>query len=509
MSLRASGGTLRRCERRQQKNKIQIRWRPKPGAGPQTYVSFDSPEEDEKSTAIEAHINNVGCNISREAVLAIKHDVGLDVILSAEAVVDSERPRQSRNMPMVGELVTPYLNSIHKISAATGTIEKYSDLIRIGWLRDESPSLKGLRVDEVTSQHIRDVMVSMTECGCHGDTWGYWCGRRQANRKLSPRRAHEAGITRRTRDRYFSAIRGLMTFAVSEKYRLDNPTKDSGYKTESLAKYNTTRREEAHFYLTEEQFELIKANMPLHVQDMIDLEAETGMRFSELTGLQVWQFVARPKPKINLSEVPKFSREHGYEERGVPKGGAARVIRVSTGMGLRLEKICSGRVPTDFIFTTPRRFRITPNNFYRDVWDPAIVRAMRCPEHPPDIQAIVCGPDDLKGPLCGDNGGLNARRRYCGFPVKPETNRCYSHQGIDRDAISTCDCTDPKFPRRLPRELTMQDLRHTYNAWMKKWGVHPHVQAERLGHSPAVNYAVYGGTLDETWDELAERSARR
>lgn len=508
---------MRRCELRPMGNKVQLRWRPSRGAGAQVYVAFASPEEDEKAAKIRDHINNVGCEISKDAVLALKHDVSLETVLQAKAATEPRKAKGGASTsPFVEDLVEPYLRSVLGISASVGTVENYRDMLANGWLRAPSandpspPTLRGMRTDQVTGQHIRDVIVPMAQCACQGDVWGYWCARRQANRTLTPDAPHEPGVAKRTRDRYFSAIRGLFHFAVAQGHCSTVPTKSSGYKTESLATYNqAVRREDAHFYLTKEQSDLLCANMPQHMRDLLDLDLETGMRFSELMGLQVWQFEPGAKPLINLSEVQKYSRSRKYADRGAPKGGSARKLRISTGMGLRLEKLCAGKGQNDLIFKTARGKRIVPGNFYRDVWKPALLRAMRCPEHPPVPPSRLCELEDLAGPRCGDNGGKNARGGACGFPVSPGTNRCYSHQGLDRDAVSTCDCTDPKFPRRLPRRLTVHDLRHTYNAWMKLWNIHPTLQAERLGHSPAVNFAVYGGTLEESWDDLVQLSARR
>lgn len=465
------------------------------------YVPFDK-DELKKAELIQAHINLAGCDISREAVLALIHDVSLDQVLAVKAEVAPRRRRPETSV-VLGQLVEPYLAALRKDSSATlGTTEHYRDMLRVGWL----PYFENRDVRLITGGEIKDLLNSMASCSCKGGEWGKWCARRKANRKLKPSDRHEPGITKRTIDRYYSTLSGLLHYAVREGLLDYSPTRDARYKAQSLSKYNTQRKEETHFYLSQEQFDLVKSKMPEHVQLLIHVIGETGLRFSEVTGLQKNQFRAGAKPSINLNEVPKYSRAEGYV-RGAPKGGATRVLRVSTGLGLKLEAACAHKGPEDLIFTTAWGHRITANNFYRDVWNPAIIEAQRCPEHPPvsGLRAVQLG--DLPGIRCGDNGGRNAAGKLCGAKVKIGTNRCHVHQGLERDVVSTCDCTDPKFPRRLPRGLTAQDLRHTYNAWMVKWDVPETVRAARMGHTPAVNHAVYAGILDEVDDQLAEMSA--
>lgn len=478
--------------------KWQVRWRVGGGSGPQTYLSFD----DEETARYAARIVDVAkCNIKSENVLAIIENVSPEEVAGLRAEVNRTKSDSSPRMT-VREAVEPYLKSL-VLTTESGTREKYAMLLGIAWL----PKIGDMQISAVTDEHIRDIMAAMSRCDCTAEAWGFWCGRRKGNARLRPSMPHQPGVTKRTQDRYYSAIRGLFYFAVRKKLLSSSAVVSAGYKPQSLAKYNSgTTKESEHFYMTEEQFALVRSKLPTRIQVLFDLMGETGLRYSEATGLKVRQFTNSAKPLIVLDEVIKHSKSRGHY-RGAPKSGASRTLRISTSMALKLANAIAGKSEDDLIFTSARGHLLTARNFRRDIWDPAVVAAQRCPEHPPEIQVRKVEPDDLSGPRCGDNGGRNARGRLCKALVVAGTDRCAAHLGIAREAVSTCECTDPKFPRRISRPLTPHDLRHTYTAWMIKKRHHSIVIAKRLGNSPEVMQGVYAGILDEVDDEIAQDSA--
>lgn len=492
--------------------KIDVRWRPEAGPGRQVYIPFDRPDGIDKiEDALEVPlvrrafdvISAAECNITKEVALAAIFRVALSEV---QLVMNEQKDSQLiRSIPTVNAFVAPYMKHISADDRTTsGTRERYQKHLELAWL----PVIGGYRLDQVTPKMIDDVMDSMSVCGCTPGEMGFWCARRVANQKKGPSDTHEPGIMKTTRDKYYAAISGLFTYAVTCGYRSDSPVARSVYKPRPLSQYSAASRKK-HFYLTEAQFELLRSKMPESTQLMFRLWGETGMRFSEITGLVPDQLKCiNGVVGIDLNESVKYSKEKKYY-RGLPKNKSARFIHLDTETFELLVK-CAEKVKTgkDLLFTTPTGHRIVANNFKRDVWDPAVAAAMRCPQHPPTGQAESAKEADLAGPKCGDNGGLNARGKPCGFRVQAGSNRCYAHQGLPRRAVSDCACAELDPPLRLPRRLTPHDLRHTYNSWMQSWGIHAYQMARRIGNSVMVNNAIYGGSPEKAEIELARRSVR-
>jgi integrase len=507
------GMTARHPSLRIKGKKIDVRWRPAAGPGPQIYIPFDRPDHvDTAEQALEVPIigrayrviNAAGCNITKEVALAAIYEVDLDDVRSA--VSEQREARRLRSLPTVCSFVPDYMKHISADERTTsGTREKYLKLLQICWL----PKIGHLPLNEVTAKMIDDAMDEMSICTCTSSEFGFWCSRRKANHGKRPSDKHEPGIEKTTRDRYYAAISGLFTYAVKSDSLSASPVKRSQYKPRSLSQYSSKTRENTHFYLTEAQYELLGSKMPEGARLLFRLWGETGMRFSEITGLVPMQIKRKNNiPGIELNEVVKYSKEKGYY-RSVPKNKSVRFISLDVDtFGSLLEHAKHCKTNTSLLFTTTDGFRITANNFRRDVWDPAVIAAMRCPDHPPAAQVERSSVSDLVGPTCGDNGGLNARRKPCGFRVKAGTNRCYAHQEAARDAVSECECSELDPPLRLPRRLTPHDLRHTYNSWMQSWGIHQYQMAQRMGHGALIGEVVYGGVPQQAEIALAKRSVR-
>lgn len=473
-----------------------------------TYLSFDL--DDGQWEEAKKLIDSLGCKISKDNVIAVLSGTSVEHVAQLRREVESSRPKRS-TFPTVAELIGPYCKHLQTKENPTqeDTIEKYKAMLNTFWL----PRLGHLRVDQVTKQDIAEAMLILRTCTCRNGVWGDWCGKQRGTKNRSPREQHEPGLAKKTRDRYFSVIRGLFNYAVEEGLP-QSPVGFAGYKQQSLAKYNELKKEEKHFYLTKPQFALVRSKMRPELQVMLNLMGETGLRFSEVTALQKKKIIAHPKPKILVSEAFKKVKKRpgvprGQRVTGIPKGGKTDVIGISMSLAMQIENLAKGKGQDDLVFTTTQGFSINHSNFFRDEWIPAIHEAMRCPEHPPAVQVqVIRDSAELLGPRCGDNGGRNAKNKLCNARVITGTNRCSIHVGVARDAVSDCECTDARFPRRLPRRLTPHDIRHTYAAWrIADDDVNSLAIADRMRHGIDVFNRVYAGLLDEVRDRLTEKSA--
>lgn len=493
--------------------KRRLGWRPGGGSRNFVYLSFglDDPQYDKAKSLIESQDGD----ITKEGVVAALSNTSVEHVVALKREHAAANPSRLK-VPTVAELVNPYLEYLRTKEEPTqeDTLDSYRYMLTQLWVS----RIGGQSVNQVSSDDIENAMKLLQVCDCSRTDWGKWCGSRRGRKsQLKLGDPHEPGLAKKTRDRYFSVIRGLFNFAVKKGYLEQSPVKEARYRPQSLSRYNELKKEEKHFYLTKPQFALVRSKMRPEMQTMLNTIGETGFRFSEVTSLQVKKFVAGPKPKILVTESfkklkrrPGDGLQKGQRNTGLPKSKKTDVLAISLTLAAQLERLITEKElgPDDYIFTTPQGNLINHSNFLRDEWEPAIRAAQRCPDHPPAEQVSYSWDQkDLLGPRCGDNGGLNARRRPCSAKVMPGTNRCYAHVGVARDAISTCECTDPENPKRLDRRLTPHDIRHTYIAWRIEAGDPVMVLADRTRHAPEVLAAVYAGILDGTREKLADSSA--
>ena len=472
----------------QRGNRWRVRWRIGGGSGTQTTTSFDKQHLAERAVAI---INGVHGNISKVALIAAVFDLSAEAVAEATSTVVG--PHTKKNVPLVRELIPAFLDA-RAMTTQESTRERYAKHLEVAFL----PTIGDLPVDQVTDKHIRDVMVRMTKCECTETKFGKWCGRRRdIGNNSKPTDPHPAGIEKRTQDRYYSAVRALFNFARRERLISVSPVPETGYKQQTLPKYNSGAKEDVHFYLTEAQYKLLRSKFPAMYHTFLDFLLETGVRYSEATALTVSAIHGDPDPHIYIHVTWKHSEKRG-DYLGPPKSGATRKVPISPQLLKKLLAHCEGMKPGEFVFKSPRGNWLERSNFCRNTWDPAMTAARRCATHPPAPQERHCSLDELTGPRCGDNGGLSAAGKPCRQPVLHGTNRCYSHTGPARDAVSECSCTDPQEPGRLPKAATPHDLRHTHVAWLIKKGAPLKAISVRIGHAnTAITEAVYAGLLDE------------
>jgi integrase len=311
-------------------------------------------------------------------------------------------------------------------------------------------------------------------------------------------------LSERTITRHYSLVFQVFGAAVKNGLIPANPCDDTDFVRDQTA--DDDQGDEDHVYLTPEEYQILYRAIPDSYKDFVEALVATAGRFGEITALQPRDRIApsrrEPQPRLWIRRAWKQDETGGWY-LGTTKGRASRKNRIDDALDELLLRRSEDRAPDDLLFTAPGRRknpmepspkkggRLTHHNFVSRVWNPAVVRAMRCPEHPPPAEA-----SPLAEPtgVCGDHGG---RSRTTGQPCQRRwlvsgLDRCKWHAGPAPDATSDCDCPDV-----LHRRLTPHDLRHTAAAWMfANPDVNPLYVSRYLGHaSTGVTDKVYAGLV--------------
>lgn len=472
--------------------KWRVRWRLGGGrTAPWQTLMFD--DEDDAKTAIDV-VKAAGNNITPDIVWAAVFKLDLKEALGDEVELEPETPKLTVSQIAPGFLEWKTLEGVE-----LGSVKKYREQLDLRIL----PAIGALPVADVTTEHILRIMAQLRQCDCVGPVMGSRCRANRANKGKSAMDKHSSGLSWRTADRYFTVMKGLFSYAVDRGLRADNPVKLSGYKTQTLARYNSERLgSDAHFYMPRAQYEILRSRFSETDQRLLDFMAETGARFGEATAARVGAIDTRGRHPVVVIDTAWKEDEHGYY-LGKPKSGSTRRVPVKQSLLDKLQPALDGKQPDDLIFPAPEGGQLELNNFYKRSWNPAAIAAMRCPDHPPAPQGRQVEKSELKGPLCCDHGGKNARGGACRAKVAPGWDHCVNHLGPPSNAVSTCAC----WGKRINRRPTVHDLRHTHVAWLLARGIPLKAISLRLGHaSVAVTETVYAGLLAEVEDAVVAAS---
>jgi integrase len=296
------------------------------------------------------------------------------------------------------------------------------------------------------------------------------------------------GLSNSTLTRYYAVLHGALAGAVAEKLREDNPCSRSDFVRDQVADDDTG--EESRVYLTSAEYGILLPRFAEDARPLVETLAGTGARWSEATALQVCDIVGptrSKRPRLWIRRAWKLG-EGGRWYLGSTKGRQKRSIEVDDDLHRTLCLMAVGKAEDALLFTAPQGGRLSHSNFAWRRWNPAVVRAARCDQHPPASQA-----EPLAEPTgtCGDHGGRRGRTgKPCGAKLADGLNRCRSHLGPLAGAVSTCDC-----PGVLHVRPTPHDLRHTHAAWLfADPDVAPLAISRRLGHANlATTSEIYGG----------------
>jgi integrase len=123
------------------------------------------------------------------------------------------------------------------------------------------------------------------------------------------------------------------------------------------------------------EYHIVRESVTPYWRSFIDVLVNTGVRFSELTALQVSDVNLRAGT-IRIKQAHKWDRG-GPAVIGPPKSKAGfRTIQVDPVVIPILARAVSGKSPGDFVFVNRVGRIIRNNTFHSRIWGPAMIRAM-------------------------------------------------------------------------------------------------------------------------------------
>lgn len=310
-----------------------------------------------------------------------------------------------------------------------------------------------------------------------------------------------AEVGPKTITRYFSLLHTSLAAAVRHGHIPANPCDGTDFRRDAVAHDDATGGHQP-VYLTPREYELLRAQIPARWQPLTDCAVETGMRWSELTAIAAQHLVPAAggaSPRLRVERAWKRSPDGAY--LGTTKGRGRRVLPISTELYATLAGLVDGQPPDALVFRRDDGERLDYDPIYDQVWQPALVRARRCPDHPPAGEGEVL--EGARG-RCRDYGGRTWRGEPCGAQVMRDRTRCVLHYGPRGTAVSDCDC-----PGVLHKAPSWHDLRHTYAAWLfSDRRMTPLAVSRLLGHQQlATTSEIYGDLMPQAIDAAVDAVA--
>lgn len=439
------------------------------------------------------------CSFSSEK-LAIKgkavaeaHGHKVDKWFVYNAVLGTPIPK-----PVEAAAVSPTLREFFEVWLESKT--RITPRTTLGYRRQFDleilPTLGEKRLTEIEGVDVSRLINKLRSCDCETNDQGDVVTRGE---RCSRNRAGGHGLSDKTITRYYSALHACLAFAVKERKIPDNPAARTDYIRDVIADDDDREDGEGHVYLTAAEYQMILAAVAPDAQALIDFLAGTGARYSEATAMSVKAFDAMARPAtVRIHRAWKHDG-HGRWYLGSTKGRNRRTVQIDEMVVDACLPLAAGEPSDALLFRNATGGRVDYGTFRRSRWEPAVTAAMRCPAHPPAPRGRQVAAVTLSGARCGDNGGARDDGVRCGALVSPGWDRCSTHIGPEKDAVSTCDC-----PTRLRQRPTLHDLRHSHVAWLIAKGIQMAAISRRLGHkSTAITEAVYAGILPEVNDAMA------
>src|SRR5579859_494519 len=396
-------------------------------------------------------------------------------------------PEAASPCPLLRDWVADWLPS--KTRTSPGTVAGYEQMLnaRILPFQVRARALGDWPMDLITGMDIAHLVHDL---------------------RTRPTRQRPNGLREGTVTRYFAVLHAAYTAAIRARATTHvtlNPCDETDFVRDAVAHDDDGSGDNPPVYLTPVEYRLLRDQFHPHYHPLLDVLAGTGARWSEATAFAVAAVDLEPRrggpPVVNIVRAWKKGTTGRY--LGTTKGKRKRAVPVPGWLLPVAKQLVDGRSPKAFLLTTPGEKPYDYANFYHQVWCPAVLRAMRCPQHPPPDcgQPVPEGVPD-RGARCGDWGGVREEvgkpARPCGAKRLPGVDRCRWHAGPQPGVVSSCDC-----PTRLRERVTPHDLRHSYASWFLAGGGDMRVLQELLGHESITTTEIYSGLQPGSVDAAA------
>jgi len=449
------------AEMKQRGNSWLVRWRPARNVKAACTTWPDEPTALKAKRIAEAHNHKISAQAVYEAVLG-----------------PLDEPTKS-DAPTLAEWIETVLEA--KTNLTPGTLADYRSYARL----HINPHLGHLLVDELGPTQLGKWVNTLRGLGCA-----------------------EGSITR-----YWTVVYSALEAARNHRPRLieDNPCRFVDF-TRDKVRHDDDGNNIHAVYLDRAEYKTLRAAAPKEWRDMLDFMIHTGVRVSELFAISLAHLVPateKRKPKVRVWRAWKHdpTAEDPADRMylGSTKGRSKRELVIDPKLWDKLQHrfvYASGpkkgkpRPPESLLFVNGNGGRIDDHNFRRDVFEPSVIRAARCPTHPP-ARRDAPRPLTVGKQKCGDLGGLTERGLPCRSWAVAGSTRCQPHSGPEPKAVSRCEC-----PGVLRKRPGPHDMRHSMAAWLLSDGVQPVMVQRRLGHQKLeTTTETYGGLLLDDVDE--------
>lgn len=157
----------------------------------------------------------------------------------------------------------------------------------------------------------------------------------------------------------------MLDFAVSQQILAVNPAKDSGGNRDYVPEVRPKRDA---VYLTMRQLERLAACCPQYSM-LIRFTGLTGLRWGEVTALQVHDLDLGPRPRVIVARA--FAEVKGALLLGETKGHDSREVPLPSALVPDLERVIRGKHATALVFSSAEGKPMRNSNFARRHYMPA------------------------------------------------------------------------------------------------------------------------------------------
>lgn len=183
-----------------------------------------------------------------------------------------------------------------------------------------------------------------------------------------------------------------------------------------------TERQEMVF-LTHDEFTVLLTHIRPDAQPMVACMPATGLRFGELTALQV-RDIDLNAGSLTVSRSWKYT-ENSEMVLGAPKTKRSRRTIYVPGQVLAiLEHACAGKTPEAFVFTNQAGAPWTRSRFHEGVWQPAVRAALPALRKKPRVHDMrhTCAAWLLRA-----GASMYTVQKYLGHESYSTTANVYAH----------------------------------------------------------------------------------
>ncbi len=228
-----------------------------------------------------------------------------------------------------------WLDTVVDNSLRPGTAEKYREVMRVHWI----PVLGGSALSGISRQDVRAQIILFQKSGYQHNTIRYW----------------------------INVLQSCFTAAIQDNKIHDNPASQA---SKGLIRKLTSQIHTIDTFTAAELMLLMRragAKSPMTHAILITM-ARTGMRISEVLGLQVGDLDFESR-KIYLRRT-WGNRSRGPDYHGPPKSGKMRLIDMSQQLVEALQAYIAVTEPRNWLFPARHGRPMTPNSYYSVHWKP-------------------------------------------------------------------------------------------------------------------------------------------